>query len=441
MKKIGESDIFLIEKRKRRLERFWRKERRRLRARRQRLRDLKKTGYYNSRVLDLLRAASPLQPSRSNRHVAINVPKIFSIIDNPVESLKQIYLLAEAASAKSQLKEVVFDHSELQEVDLAAESLLDIAAFELRHEARSRSKTPIIHGYLPDDPRLDRYIRSIGIIKNLEVEHHFLSTEESKSLRIFRMRNKRIDSSRSISVANYQERTVVEFVDYVDDCLRDNKTKLTAESKDLLADYVGEIITNAEEHSGLGEWAIAGFLDNDNSGHFCEIAIFNFGKTISETFKELDKGSFTCNLVSPYVEKHKEKKLFSKEWSEDDLFTLISLQGGVSTKNYDEHGTRGQGTVDVIEFFQKVHSDCVGGLGSHPAKMAILSGSTHVLFDGKYKMEKNDSGRPVIAFNDSNSLEERPDRAYVKNIGEYYFPGTVISIKFPLSPSETEVAA
>lgn len=70
--------------------------------------------------------------------------------------------------------------------------------------------------------------------------------------------------------------------------------------------------------------------------------------------------------------------------------------------------------------------------------MAILSGNTHILFDGKYAMDKEPNGRKVIAFNDENSLLAPPDSSYVKTIGPRKFPGTIISIKFSLEKTQMQ---
>jgi hypothetical protein len=64
--------------------------------------------------------------------------------------------------------------------------------------------------------------------------------------------------------------------------------------------------------------------------------------------------------------------------------------------------------------------------------MAILSGKTHILFDGTYQMAPDASGRNVIAFNAQNDLSSKPDPKYVRNLGGDGFPGTVISIRFPM---------
>ena len=64
--------------------------------------------------------------------------------------------------------------------------------------------------------------------------------------------------------------------------------------------------------------------------------------------------------------------------------------------------------------------------------MAMLSGDTHILFDGTYRMGPDSTGRDVLAFNQSNSLAEPPDSNYVRHLQGVRFPGTVVSIRFPL---------
>lgn len=64
--------------------------------------------------------------------------------------------------------------------------------------------------------------------------------------------------------------------------------------------------------------------------------------------------------------------------------------------------------------------------------MTILSGNTHILFDGTYTLKEkkiNKTTTKVIAFNSTNDLKKRPNEKYVK-ILENKFPGTIISCEF-----------
>ena len=120
---------------------------------------------------------------------------------------------------------------------------------------------------------------------------------------------------------------------------------------------VGEILTNAEEHSSLKKWHIIGYLSQEGiSGPGqCQLAIFNFGKTIYETLTEQD----ACDIVRGQMEKlsdlHERKGFFGHYWTKESLWTLYSLQEGVSRfASRDREYSRGMGTVKMIDFFQKL---------------------------------------------------------------------------------------
>ena len=191
------------------------------------------------------------------------------------------------------------------------------------------------------------------------------------------------------------------------------------------------------------DWAIQGYLDTQLPAPMCEIVIFNFGRSIAESLEQLPPQSYTRIQTERYLDLHKTGNFFRRGWRREDLFTLIALQGNVSSKNYSETDTRGNGTVDLIEFFQGMQAECAVGANGTPgnARMVIVSGSTYVLFDGKYQMRANAEGNRIIAFNGANDLRERPDSTYVRQLEGVCFPGTVICLKFALSPSESTLTS
>ena len=66
--------------------------------------------------------------------------------------------------------------------------------------------------------------------------------------------------------------------------------------------------------------------------------------------------------------------------------------------------------------------------------MTIISGNTHIMFDGTYNLseKKTKNGNiQVIAFNKENDLRKRPDPNYVKLL-KNRFPGVIISLEFYL---------
>jgi hypothetical protein len=391
---------------------------------------------YHSFFVDMLSAASSIEPSYRKSAVSIKIPAEFSLIDNPVESIRTILTLASVARTNKKIHYVNVDHSKMKKVDLASESILDLVAIEMEREAKGRKRKLSFSGFYPSDASLKRYIRAIGIIKNLDVTHEFLPQEQESSLHIFRMRNKRLAKSVSAGSLDYKDRAVKDFVDHINGCLKDVGRQLVPEAIGTLSEYTSEILDNAEEHSGTDDWTIVGYFDNEHPEKLCEIALFNVGSSIADTFKALPEDSFPWGGIKKYVHAHLDRGFFSADWEMDDLLTLAALQGDISTKNESAADHRGQGTVEIIRFFQQVYRECLGH-SRGCARMSILSGSTHILFDGKYEMKPDVNGRNVIAFNKNNSLLEPPDREYVQSLRPIRFPGTVINIRFPMQESQT----
>jgi hypothetical protein len=135
------------------------------------------------------------------------------------------------------------------------------------------------------------------------------------------------------------------------------------------------------------------------------------------------KGFFA--ILTKYVD------IYLPIWQEESLWTLYALQEGVSRfRNTVGHIDRGNGTVKMIEFFSE--------LASGRPQMALISGRTHILFDGKYRIspiEVDGEIRKVIAFNNNNDLRERPDPDYVRTLRNH-FPGTLISLRFQLKQAD-----
>ncbi len=426
MKKVPESARFLARKRE-----LYRLHRLRLGRRYTGQENVDWTPYASS-LVTLLSHEPPGNIRKQQQHLSVKIPPVFSIIDNPEGSLLTIRNLA-AALRNSKVSWINFNHADMTEVDLAAETLLDILAVEIKKEAKIRRDPLNFAGTLPPDAYLTRYLRGVGIIKNLEVKHEYLPAREEEELRVLRARNRGEQSEASLIGADYKERTVASFIEHIESCLDTSGRTIRMDQKRRLAEYTGEILNNVEEHSGSNEWTIGGYLDTAHPEHLCEIAIINLGLTIAESFHNLEPDDRAFKTVSPYLDAHRKKKLFRPEWKEDDLLTLVALQGHVSSKA-SEAVDRGQGTVDLIEFFQEMHRENSGSTLSK-CRMAIMSGKTHILFDGNYAMAEDSTGRKVIAFNSNNSLAERPDKEYVTSLS-VGFPGTIISIRFPTMTTE-----
>lgn len=438
MRKITESQVFLS---KIRLEKL-KKEHRKLRQekfRQQRIRNKKhqKSRSNYSEIFKLLKTEPKSKQSfygNSPIEKSIELPKIFSVIHEPEAFLKSIYKLASGELSK--LQKITVNYFKVAQLDLAASSILDFLIMELQYKKKGRLK---LQGYLPNDLVAKRYVRATGIIKNLDIKDHLLDSEEEKLHRVFSMRSKRSMTNVNLDSKGWKEFAIEDFVKHINLCLKDHDKRLTKDARRELTKYTGEILNNAEDHSGYDEVVITGYLDNSNSTHWCEIAIFNFGKTIAQTFREMPDSSYTHGEINRYISKHQKESWFGQEWTKDNLLTLVALQGHISSKNLHKDQDRGQGTVDLINFFQRIHKQCVDiEKNNSRVEMAILSGSTHVYFDGTYSMQEDSTGRKVIAFNQDNDLHQKPDSKYVKNLHHLSFPGTVISIRFPMKHENIE---
>lgn len=391
-----------------------------------------------SLIVQKMAKATTSPPYQHKGHIKIELPKSFSIIDSPEQTIAALSELSKAAHA-AHLGTVYIDFGKLDQYDLGANGLLDIIVDELSIEARRTGRSLRWRGKYPKNPAHIRFIRALGVIKRLKIVHEYPSSADAERLEIFDARCRHYVRQLRPKQSDLKSKITAEFADHINRCLGTIGKALTPQALSNLCTYVGEIIDNAEQHSGLLDWAIQGYLDTMLPDPMCEIVIFNFGNSIAETFEALAPDSFAFKQVQKYVDLHAKGGYFKPGWRKEDLYTLIALQGHVSSKNMSETDTRGNGTVDLIELFQKVHEECAID-ASAAATMVILSGSSAVLFDGIYKMKPNEDGVKIIAFNQGNDLSQRPDAKYVRTLRGVAFPGTLISLRFPLSTARSTVS-
>jgi hypothetical protein len=423
-------------KRRRRQLREWKADR----AREDSRRAFDKAFGHRSKIIDLLAACGSVGPALEHRgRLRFVVPDRFSVIDDTARTLDALSRFARAMRAH-RVSSVFIDFSRMASYDLGANGLLDILIQELAVEARRNARTVRWRGTFPAGPAHARFVRALGVIKRLRVAHEYPTREDAARLVMFDQRSRHYVRALRPQFVDKKSRVTASFADHINRCLHTIGRALSLEARMRLCTYVGEVIDNAEQHAGMLDWAIQGYLDTQLETPMCEVVIFNFGRTIAETFEALPADSFTRQQIQRYIELHGKRRLFDAAWRKEDLYTLIALQGNVSSKNESATDTRGNGTVDLIDFFQRVHAECSGASGA-PARMVIVSGSTRVLFDGKYAMTPNQDGIRVIAFNSGNDLEDRPDRDYVGKLDGVEFPGTLIGLQFPLSTAQSTVAA
>ena len=392
----------------------------------------------NSKIIAMLARHAKRRMPASPYSVDVQVGKQFSIIDDPQGAIDLICSFARALKEGQRIKHINFNHHRLESYDLAANAILDLVAVERKLELRSRGsgKGLSVSGVYPKDPSVRRFIKAMGIIKHMGISHEAPSRVEALKLRFFDARNRHYRLNPDAGSADYKDRQQAKFVEFIDSCLRTHNWELSDHGKVALINYAGEILANAEDHADFVDWSVQGYLDTSASTPTCEIAIFNFGKSIAETLSELDRGSYAWKQLQPYVDAHMTKRLFGTNWREEDLLTVVALQQHISSKNFSDVDTRGQGTVHFIDFFQEAYEFCRLASDDGHAKMAIVSGGTYIFFDGKHRLTARPGLGKTIAFNADNDLTQRPDPRYVKGLDGVHFPGTIISVRFPLTLGE-----
>lgn len=384
--------------------------------------------HQDRRVLERICKRNPYAHHRYDETEILKVPSNFSFIDNPHGTID--FLLRAAALVDSpRTQRVSIRHQDCTSISLAAEGMLGVVALLMQ----SRGKN--IHGHVPDDPNLKRLVWAIGTPRILRVPRLYFSKEiREGEIRVLRYRSILLEGFADLRTADPKGRSIEKIITHIDGCLDGHGAQLSPSGKLLLVRYLGEIIGNAEEHAGMVDWTVMGYLDTKGDcAHTCELALFNFGDSIAETFLALPPADPAIQAITPYIDEHRSGGFFSPDWRVEDLLTVIALQGHVSCKLRTDP-TRGNGSVEMMNVFKELSATSMGPRQEPQVVMSVVSGGTQILFDGRYQMRPDDSGRPVVAFNTQNDLRRPPDRSYVRSLGQLYLPATVISIRFPLLP-------
>lgn len=286
-------------------------------------------------------------------------------------------------------------------------------------------------------PKLQRILFSIGTPKVInDKQIHF------NDIIPFHLRVRcRTSNKLEIEAHRLKEIDTTDIIDHVKSCLsRMNKPELSADAISDLCQVVGEVLINAEEHSTTDYRYLIGYFeekhDPDHYGIF-HLVVFNFGDTIYDKFKDPNcPVPKTVERMKELSASYTKRKFFSPaKFEEETLWTLYSLQERITSKT--NYKNRGNGSIRFIESFLNLADN--PAQDRHFSKMAILSGHTRIIFDGKYRLHSktiNNETYQVITFNESGKIEETPDPDYV-NFAKEYFPGTMIVAKIRIGTEDT----
>ena len=386
-----------------------------------------------------------IKKQKFNSNGVIVLPKVFSIIENPEDSYLAFKKIISALLIENG-HQLVFDYKDCEKVELGSQVLLDIILKDFFQFSRLCNKInrnqieyfPVaVGGFNIDNEDVNKMLFSVGSPVTLKVREENFSDIIKYKLCIHD-NEKEKDYDKRIE---QKELDTTEMADYVISCLSRMNKKLTPEKRDDLCTVIGEILINAEEHSTTKfRFSIGYFkeenIENKHYGIF-RLVILNFGQTIYEKFKDESCPNKEIvekmkNLSNSYT----KRSLFTrKEFEEENLWTLYALQEEVSSISPTEY-KRGNGSIRFIEsFFNIKGSQEVDDI----SYLTLQSGKTRIHFNGKYNIENkvnsNNDTFKVMTFNDSGSIEDKPDNKYVYQTNDY-FPGTIISAKLLLNDDD-----
>ena len=362
----------------------------------------------------------------------IDIPKTFSFIRNPERSISVIRR-AVTACRDRKINKIVLDHTACEHLDLGASMVLDIAFLEHRKEKMFKKRKTILGGHLPENTKVLNLLQCTGILHHLRIDAQKPPNEVEDNYYRFPLRKGhrlRYKKNRSTD----QETTATELAQYFKECFYRYGWRLSEDGQSYLLSLSGEVIDNAERHSQKNLWWTMAYLEQDheiNKGR-CHISFLSFGKTIYQTMQKISPNSKLRIDIEKLTDRHRKRGFFSSSvFTEENLWTLYALQDGVTSSGKAGGGI---GTIKMIETFLDL-ADSISP--DNPPEMAIVSGSTQILFNNKYRLKhENINGelRSIIAFNPENSLDSKPDKRNVRPL-KSFFPGTIISLSFTINPS------
>jgi len=366
---------------------------------------------------DKIEQLSQKKKSKPTNSMDCKVPSNFSFLENCEETCDFFERIA-LHSDNNKVKKIFFDQGNCKNIDLCAESVAAVLLKDL-----SKEKRIVLRGSYPMDENLKHIVRASGVTKYLKI-----SNDCPDDMIIFDMKEGRKTAVKP-NISTEKELQSSKLIEHLNRCLINCGWKLKNSGKEHLGKIIGEVLDNAECHSKRPLWWINAYLRTigEKKGE-CQLVIFNFGRSIYESMQDLPIDNDLRKEIELLVAEHSKKKFFSQSWDKEVLWTLYSLQEGVSRFSGSKNSKdRGQGLPDLIEFFQQI-----GKCDGKEPVMALISGNTFIKFDNDYLIsikEADGARRRQIAFNKANDLHIPPDSTKVVKL-KHFFPGTICSFKF-----------
>lgn len=372
------------------------------------------SGVVGDHLAAFARSAGIQPDPRTGRRIRIGIPTTFSLARAPEESLRAIHALVSAALARPAV--LTLDFESARSVDLCAASVLFALAAEA-HSPRRRVQVK-----LPASERLRSRLAASGLgrIDPAAASGDVLLPLD-RLVRLEAWSEKQLHRRASDHANRVMER--LENWAYVN-----GRRILTDEFRERVGQAVGEAVTNAAQHS-RSDWWMAGHVEQGSRNiPRVHLVIFNFGDSMSQSWARLPDASPTQKVLGDFIAAHADA--FDRDWTKENLLDLLAVQERMS--RFGDEVERGVGTLRIIELFEYLF---VSSKHAPRARMAWLSGRTHIVFDGRYFLRQSRiesrEGTHDLAFNHANDLCAPPDPTAVRNL-PLSFPGTLLTLDFDL---------
>ena len=366
----------------------------------------------------------------------IVIPEIFSVTNAPEQTLAFLERLKKELDSIEPC-DLYISHEKTDQIGLTASFLFDQIIQAYIGKCKKRGIGIRLTGTVSDNREVNNFLLAFGLLDELKIKHHNLFPDKADNdyLSKYIVYKKPGCSINVFDAGNASS----EIVDYFDKCFNENGFMIKIDPKTDLINCFGELIKNAEEHSGadITSWYVLGCYNKER--HNCSFSVINSGYSFYESLNNNSStAKFVLDQISEIVFSHLsffKKWGIEKEQYDESIWTLMALQDGISSKRTETGtaNTRGQGIMDVIEFIDQISSK------EKENKLSIVSGNTLIAIDYTYKLVKkavgnNNELRRVMSFNVENELTIPPDDKYVRRISTK-FEGTIFSGSFIIDRS------
>lgn len=223
---------------------------------------------------------------------------------------------------------------------------------------------------------------------------------------------------------------------FLNECLREHGYEFNPGGENEIDGLLSEILGNGEDHSPFDTYySTANYFlefesqsENDAVGEI-NLSVMNFGYSIYEGLEETKSENHENYSLIESLFDHVYSKVNGKFTTKDNLFTLYALQEGVSRLKFED-SSRGNGTMKFINSFFALGDFEDNERNYHP-ELTIISGSTQVICDTKYKPFQKD-GINFLSLNIEEDISIPPDPSNLKKLLTP-FPGTVLNARIYLN--------